>query len=74
MSMELIRKAYNVPAKRGMKVKYITVKGHQFYGVIVGSHDQYLRVRIIGGRTVVTFHPRDLEYLDCYGKPIPIIE
>ncbi len=50
--MEYIRQAYDVPAKRGMRV---TVDGHG--GKITGSDGQYLRVRFDGGRRSLKCHP-----------------
>ena len=55
--MEYIRDFYGVPAKRGAIVFY---KGHR--GVITGSKNAYLRVRIEDFDIVKTFHPKDLVF------------
>ncbi len=62
MSMEYIRKHYNVPAKRGGKVRFFfggqwntgTIKSANHRLII--APDQYPRNRLI-------FHPTDVEYL-----------
>ena len=51
MSMEYIRKTYNVPAKRGMRIRFC---GR--YGVIVGSLGARLRARV-DGMGIVSLHP-----------------
>lgn len=59
MSMEWIRKHYNVPAKRGMEV--IAEMRH---GAIVGSKGEYLRVRIDGEKNIMSFHPgHEMKYI-----------
>jgi hypothetical protein len=44
MSMAYIRRYYGVPAKRGARIHYWEF-GADRKGTIVGSRDQYLRVR-----------------------------
>lgn len=52
MSMTYIRRAYDVPAKRGARVRY---KGK--LGVITGSYHQYLRIRLDGEKRSDVYHP-----------------
>lgn len=59
MSMAYIRDFYGVPAKRGGIVFY---KGHR--GVITGSKNAYLRVRMEDFDIIKTFHPNDLVFED----------
>lgn len=59
MSMEYIRKTYNVPAKRGGKVKITSShKGIEFDGVITGSKNARLRISINRQRSRL-YHPTD---------------
>jgi hypothetical protein len=63
MSMEYIRRHYNVPAKRGMSVQICGDDGVRIPARIVGSRGQYLRLWIPGGRRSYLYHPTDaLEY------------
>ena len=69
MSMAHIRKHYGVPAKRGMRIKHSwhTWDGCECIaeGVIVGSMDNWLRVRFDGERRAVTLNPAAcVEYLE----------
>ena len=52
MTMQYIRKAYDVPAKRGMRV---TVNGQP--GTIAGSDGQYIKVRYDGDKFTRRCHP-----------------
>lgn len=52
MSMEYIRKRYQVAAKRGMRV---VADGKP--GVITGSVGSYLRIRLDGEKTSGRWHP-----------------
>jgi hypothetical protein len=64
MSMEYVRKTYNVPAKRGGKIRYWWL-GSWYYGTIT-SATNYIRVRMDGEKTRrVNIHPTDinLQYL-----------
>lgn len=62
MSMDYIRRTYGVPARRGMTVT-ICGEGTRFPARIVGSHGQYLRLLIPGGKRSYLYHPTDaLEY------------
>ena len=59
MSMEYIRKTYLVPAKRGMRVVY---EGKE--GVITGSYQGRIRIRMDGYKKSFNLHPTDgIEYL-----------
>jgi hypothetical protein len=66
MSMEYIRKHYDVPAKRGGRVRF-TPDGNRYLaceGVIVGSRGAYLRIRMGEEKRSGIYHPTyDLEYL-----------
>jgi len=57
MSMDYIRKAYNVPAKRGGRVEYTGCKDEGEQGTITGSDGHYLRVRLDGHKEAGNFHP-----------------
>jgi len=59
MSLEYIRKYYNVPAKRGRTVRYRGKSGH-----ITKSIGPYLRVLLNGEKRSRIFHPCDLEYVE----------
>lgn len=50
--MKEIRKYYNVPAKRGMKVKYDGKAG-----VIKSSRGSFLRILLDGENVIKTYHP-----------------
>lgn len=68
MSMEYIRRTYNVPARRGCR---IMTKYHGKYvkGVITGSTNaSWLRVRLDGERKSRTFHPDGVAYLGRYSE------
>lgn len=57
--MNYIRRAYNIPAKRGGR---ITFQGKP--GVIVGSRGPYLRIRLNGEQEARNYHPTwEIEYL-----------
>ncbi len=64
MSMEYIRKFYNVPAKRGAEVTIKTPKMGDIKGVIVASRGAYLRIRTsLPKSKILTYHPTDhIEY------------
>ena len=54
--MDYIRRTYSVPAKRGGRVAWTTAE-NAAQGVIVGSHGQYLRVRMDDSGLTLTLHP-----------------
>lgn len=63
MSMEYIRKTYNVPAKRGSRVIY-SGDGKEEYGTIVSARGGYLNIRLDGAKRPLPFHPTwKLRYL-----------
>lgn len=66
MSMQYIRDAYGVPAKRGGRVRY-TPYGNRYMaheGVIVGSRGAHLRVRMGDEKKAGIYHPTwEMEYL-----------
>lgn len=68
MSMEYIRRTYKVPAKRGMRVRYIDKDGVVWNGRITSARDAHLRVlvddRVPGYRSRLLLHPTHrVEYL-----------
>lgn len=64
MSLEYIRKTYNVPAKRGTPVRYGVRGVSQRDGVITGSSGSYIRVRLYGDKRSKIYHPTwHMEYL-----------
>jgi hypothetical protein len=63
MSMDYIRKAYGVIAKRGMRIEY-TGAGRVERGVITGSRGHLLRIKLDGHRRSMPFHPTwEIRYL-----------
>ena len=63
MAMQDIRNRYGVPAKRGARVRY-TGGTRIDEGTIVGTHKQYVRIRMDGDQHAGTYHPTwELEYL-----------
>lgn len=64
MSLDYIRKAYNVPAKRGVRVEYLASDGDLMDGTITGSKEALLRVRLDGAKRSGIYHPTyALKYL-----------
>jgi len=64
MSLEYIRKAYNVPAKRGGRVEY-TGDGSPKLGTISGARGAHVRIRLDGEKRLGLYHPTwGLRYLD----------
>jgi hypothetical protein len=62
MSMEYIRRAYGVPAKRGGRVERLTAK---YQGTIVSSDGARLRILWDGETRPRLHHPTDgIVYLD----------
>jgi hypothetical protein len=73
MSIDWVRKSYNVPAKRGGRVEYTGGKTPEF-GTIVGARGGHLRIRLDGMHYThpLPFHPTwELRYLDA-GPPAPV--
>lgn len=64
MSMKYIRKTYNVPAKRGARVRY-TGDGDPRDGTIASSDGSYIRIRWDGEVLIDgPYHPTwKMEYL-----------
>ena len=62
--MAYIRKAYNVPAKRGARIR-MTLDGNRTYiGTIKSAKNGSLRVQFDGVNYVSTIHPTwHIEYL-----------
>ena len=64
MSLDYIRRAYRVPAKRGARVEYLASDGELMEGTITGSKGARLRVRLDGAKQSFIFHPTyALKYL-----------
>ena len=60
MSMQYIRAAYGVPAKRGARVEFLPeIGGAAWRGVIVSAQGHYLRIRRDGDKRTyrALFHP-----------------
>lgn len=65
MSIDWIRKNYNVPATRGGRVEY-TGKGRPELGTICGAQGSHLSIRLDGKKHALPFHPTwKLRYLDA---------
>ena len=63
MSMDYIRTAYKVPAKRGGRIEY-TPHVPPRMGTIVGARGALLRIRLDGDKHVGSYHPTwQLRYL-----------
>jgi hypothetical protein len=65
-NMEYIRTAYNVPAKRGMRVEYQPEHKKAWQGKIIYAEKGYLRIRRDGDTKTypAPFHPTwNLKYL-----------
>ena len=65
MSMDYIRRAYGVPAKRGGRVSY-TAAAKAVQGTIVGARGHYLRVRWDESGLTHSMHPT---WMLVYLKP-----
>jgi len=67
MSLEYIRSAYKVPAKRGQRVRYTGDKGPNAVarlGTITSAAGPHLRIRMDGESYSLIYHPTwELEYL-----------
>lgn len=65
MSMDYIRRAYGVPAKRGGRVRVRFDHPDEWNGRegTITSATRYIFVRLDGEKRPDRFHPRDLEYL-----------
>lgn len=66
MSMDYIRKTYDVPAKRGGRVEYTTSHGSKVTkGTITGARGGHLYIKLDGWNHSLRFHPTwNLKYLD----------
>lgn len=71
MSMEWIRRTYNVPAKRGGRIKFTGNIGREpLIGTISGSRNGYLRVTFDDEARTRTLHPTwEVEYFPCPTSP-----
>lgn len=64
MSMEYIRETYGVPAKKGGRVAFYD-DGVVKYGVITGTHNAHLKIKLDGEQRAGCYHPTwNLEYLE----------
>jgi hypothetical protein len=67
MSMAEIRKRRGVPAKRGMRVRFLEDR----YGTIRSASGGYLMIQLDGDTYTCAYHPTwQLEYLDKDGNVI----
>lgn len=65
MSMAYIRKAYGVPAKRGLRVCFTGGREPRF-GTITSAAGSHLRIRLDGEDHPAIYHPTwKLEYLEA---------
>lgn len=65
MSLEYIRKTYQVPAHRGCRVRFCPCEGINRLGFVVGARGHYIRVRFADMRRTVVLHPTwAVEYLN----------
>lgn len=63
MSFDYIRRAYNVPAKRGARVRY-TGCGQNVEGTIKSAKNGHLMIILDGTKHTRPFHPTwEIEYL-----------
>lgn len=64
MSMDQLRKAYDVPAKRGIRIEFTDSNGSKWRGTIRSSRYDRLRVSLDGLREISTLHPTwNIKYL-----------
>lgn len=69
MSFEYIRKTYNVPAKRGARVRY-TGCGQNDLGTIKSASGGHVMVKLDNAKHPQPFHPTwELEYLPEQQQP-----
>lgn len=68
MSLEYIRKTYQVPARRGGRIRFCPCAGINRIGFVIGARGKYLRVRFADMRRPVLLHPTwAMEYIDVEG-------
>lgn len=64
MSMDYIRRTYNIPARVGGRVEYSGVEPPR-QGVICGTQGAHLKIRLDGAKHSQPYHPTwMLRYLD----------
>lgn len=64
MSVDYIRRYYDVPAKLGGRVRY-TGGRHPMDGTIAGAEGAHLMIRLDGQQHAMPYHPTwKIEYLD----------
>jgi hypothetical protein len=61
--MAMVRRYYNVPAKRGREVLFIEYK-HPVRGTIISATGSHLYLRDSNGRRLGPCHPLGIDYLD----------
>lgn len=70
MSMAWVRKAYGVPAKRGMRVVY-TGSGSPVSGTIRSARTGRLKIQLDGSKSTKSYHPTwELRYPDPNSTPV----
>ena len=63
MSLEYIKKYYNVPATKGQRIRY-TGGGESYVGKIVGANGPHITVQFDDGQQTHILHPTwKVEYL-----------
>lgn len=64
MSMDQLRKAYDVPAKRGGRIEFTDTNGSVWRGIIRSERNARLRVTLDGLREISILHPTwNIKYL-----------
>ena len=64
MSMDQLRRAYDVPAKRGGRIEFIDSNGAKWRGTIRSERNESLRVSLDGLRRIAILHPTwNIKYL-----------
>ena len=73
MSIAQIRKQRGIKCKVGQRVRYTGTPSEPCEGVIVGTYNGYLRIRLDGERYAGIYHPTwELEFLpDAVSVPCP---
>jgi hypothetical protein len=63
MSLDYIRKTYDVPVKRGARVEYTGGKEPQL-GTVISASGAHVNIRLDGAKHAMPFHPTwEIRYL-----------